>query len=119
MTNINKTELDKAVKASEKALKVLIDELKARIVELEKSNKGLVEKNEKLETELNKIKGRKESTLNVANWANVVSRNARKPEDQLVVVNAAINEQREREKRKKNVIVFGVAESSQEVSTAD
>ncbi len=44
-------------------------------------------------------------------WSSSSSR-GKAPVDKLVVVNAAINEQTEREKRKKNLIVFGLPESS-------
>ena len=56
---------------------------------------------------------------NISNeWVQIVtqgSKNAKKPPEQLVVTNAAINELNEREKRKKNVIIYGVPESSKEV----
>ncbi len=53
-------------------------------------------------------------------WVQIVtkgSKNAKKPPEQLIVANAAINELNEREKRKKNVIIYGVPESSKEVLT--
>jgi hypothetical protein len=48
-------------------------------------------------------------------WVQVVTksaRNAKKPAEQLIVANTTINELNEREKRKKNLFIYGVTESS-------
>ena len=119
MTYINKTELSSAVKAAESRLNVLIDDLYEKIKKLEESNKELVNKNVELTKELNEIKGKSQSTINVSSWANVVGRNIKKTEEQLVVVNAAINEQRDRDKRKKNVLIFGLPESNANAAPID
>jgi len=50
----------------------------------------------------------------VSEWSTVVKRNAKKPVEQLTVVNAAINETIDREKRAKNIVIYGVPESNQE-----
>jgi len=119
MTNINKTELNAAVKAAETKLYKVIEGLQNRVVEAENSNKELRELVSELRNELNQIKKKPAENLNVANWATVVSRNAKKPEEQLVVVNAAINEQKDRERRKKNVIIFGIPETGSNLPAAD
>jgi hypothetical protein len=72
--------------------------------------------------EISKLKNDLESTKNLAKpssisneWVQVVTKgakNAKKPIDQLTVANATISELQEREKRKKNVIIYGVPEST-------
>lgn len=58
-------------------------------------------------------------TSNISsNWVQVLKtggKNVKKPDEQLVVANATINELNEREKRKKNIIIYGVPESGKEV----
>jgi hypothetical protein len=77
--------------------------------------------------EISSLKSQLEASNNSAKasnisseWVQIVtkgSKNAKKPPEQLVVTNAAISELNEREKRKKNVIIYGVPESSKEVLT--
>jgi hypothetical protein len=73
-------------------------------------------------SEISKLKSDVESAKTAAKSSNISScwvqagaknaRNAKKPVEQLVVANATINELNEREKRKKNVMIYGVAEST-------
>ncbi|ESO11721.1 hypothetical protein HELRODRAFT_166741 [Helobdella robusta] len=55
------------------------------------------------------------SNVSTQSWVDVVTRgtkNAKKPVEQLMVANTTISELQEREKRKKNIIIYGVPESS-------
>lgn len=74
----------------------------------------------KLKTDLETAKNSIKSTSISNEWVQVVkqgSKNAKKPTDQLDVANATISEIKEREKRRKNVIIHGVPESTKEVLT--
>ena len=53
------------------------------------------------------------SSITGNNWSTSSSR-SKPPIEQLLVVNAAINEQKDREKRKKNIIVYGLPVSKKE-----
>ncbi|ESN92775.1 hypothetical protein HELRODRAFT_164888 [Helobdella robusta] len=53
--------------------------------------------------------------VNTQSWVDVVTRgtkNAKNPVEQLMMANTTISELQEREKRKKNIIIYGVPESS-------
>jgi len=85
-------------------------------------NKETISTNEikKLKCELEKANNSVKSP-NISNeWVQIVTKGskiAKKPSDQLVVTNAAINELNERERRRKNVIIYGVPESTKVVLT--
>ncbi len=51
-----------------------------------------------------------QATNNHNNWSTAISK-TKAPISQLVVVNAAINEQKNRDKRKNNLVIFGIPES--------
>jgi hypothetical protein len=84
--------------------------------------KLLENKEKENQTEIDKLKSDLEAAKklakpsNISNeWVQVVTKgakNAKKPADQLTVANATINELQEREKRKKNVIIYGIPEST-------
>jgi hypothetical protein len=69
----------------------------------------------KLNEDLNLAKNSVQSASISNKWVQVVTkgaRNAKKPAEQLVVANTTINELNEREKRKKNLIIYGLTESN-------
>ena len=86
---------------------------------LEKVNEGLNNRIKELETKLELSSVMQQSSLNVNTWASVVNKGIKKPNEQIVVVNAAINEQKEREKRKKNIIIYGMVGSESTMTTTD
>ena len=70
---------------------------------------------QKLNEDLNFAKNSVQSSSISNKWVQVVTkgaRNAKKPAEQLVVANTTINELNEREKRKKNLIIYGITESN-------
>ena len=69
--------------------------------------------NEKIEEQKRSCES-DEETSNSSSWATVTARK-KHPISQQIVVNAAINESRAREKRKGNVVIFGINESSKAV----
>ena len=79
------------------------------------SNKN--EKNKeiaKLKTDVETAKKAVNPSNISSNWVQVIkqdAKNAKKPADQLAVANATISELNERERRKKNVIIYGIPES--------
>ena len=118
MTNINKAQLLEAQKTLEDRLLGIINNLAKQIIALEKANGQLETKVKEQEETIKKL-SESGKAINVENWSNVVTRNTKKPVEQLIVVNAALNEQRHREKRRRNVIVFGFSESQQGTSIND
>ena len=118
MTNINKAQLLEAQKTLEDRLLGIISSLAKQIIALEKANGQLETKVKEQEEAIKKL-SESGKAINVENWSNVVTRNTKKPVEQLIVVNAALNEQRDREKRRRNVIVFGFSESQQGTSIND
>ena len=95
--------------------------LSNRVKELEnKKTFNIIEIN-KLKSDLdaaNNASKTLKATNICSDWVNTVTRGskiAKKPAEQLTVTNAAINEMKERERRKKNVIIYGVPESTKEV----
>lgn len=118
MTNINKSQLDEAIKSLEKKLMEKISSLTTRVTTLEELNKKLTAENSDLSNKVEELKDKlanagdgSENTVNVRTWADIVEKNIRKPREQLIVVNAAINEQKDRERRRNNVMVFGLLEA--------
>ena len=110
MTNINKAQLLEAQKTLEDRLLGIINNLAKQIIALEKANGQLETKVKEQEKAIKKL-SESGKAINAENWSNVVTRNTKKPVEQLIVVNAALNEQRDGEKRRRNVIVFGINES--------
>lgn len=92
--------------------------LSERVKQLERNETRNLNEMDKLRNEL-EIANKTVKSPNITNeWVQIVtkgSKNAKKPPEQLVVTNAAINELNEREKRKKNVIIYGVPESTKEI----
>ena len=119
MTNITKEMLNAEIKALKNELKGHLAQMEQRINQLEGQNKEQSEEIKRLtQTNLtleNKLKEKSaNASIDVSEWSTVVKRNAKKPVEQLTVVNAAINETIDREKRAKNVVIYGVPESKQE-----
>ena len=129
MTNVTLTMLREAKIEVKTELMEVINRLFAKVESLEKDNREfrreidrLKDENKQLimqqvtskfdELKTNEGETASNSAMNVNNWANVTAKNIKKPVEQLIVVNAAINESRDRERRKKNVVVFGLAESA-------
>ena len=128
MTNITKEMLNAEVKALKAELKghfnVQIAQIEQRINQLEEQNKEQSEEIKRLtQTNITLEKNLKEksanASINVSDWSTVVKKNAKKPFEQLTVVNAAINETIDREKRAKNIVVYGVPKSNQEKKEED
>jgi len=132
MVNVNLTQLRDAVAECKGQLLETIKELEKRIEILEGENKSqktdienLKTKNLELEKLIEKkckecveeVQNENRSSLknNVQNWSTIAKSGLKQPVEQLIVVNAAINETKDRERRKKNVIVFGLTESTQVV----
>ena len=88
----------------------IINNLAKQVTALEKANGQLETKVKEQEETIKKL-SESGKAINVENWSNVVTRNTKKPVEQSIVVNAALNEQRDGEKRRRNVIVFGINES--------
>lgn len=97
----------------------LVLSLSERVKQLENNETRNLNDISNLKNDIETVKTVKPS--NISNeWVQIVtkgSKNAKKPPEQLIVANAAINELNEREKRKKNVIIYGVPESTKEVLT--
>ena len=106
-TPSNTTDFNKQLKEWIGNVCMVVVELNKKVENLESDKNQLKQQIEVLKKENGESAN---SEINVNNWANVVSKDKKKPVQQLVVVNAAINEQREREKRRKNVVVYGVKE---------
>jgi hypothetical protein len=100
-------------------ISTLMQSLVERVTQLEDNQKSNSNEIRTLKGDIEAAKIAKPS--NISNeWVQIVtkgSKNAKKPPEQLIVANAAINELNEREKRKKNVIIYGVPESTQQVLT--
>jgi hypothetical protein len=94
--------------------------LSERVNQLESREASNANEIKNLKAELEKANNSGKSA-NISNeWVQIVtkgSKNAKKPSDQLVVTNATINELNEREKRKKNIIIYGIPESDKVVLT--
>jgi hypothetical protein len=92
------------------------------VMEQAEQLKLLKAENNSLKDEIKNLKDTRNDSSNLtdsaASWVTVTSRNLgkKKPQEQLIVVNAAINEQNERKKREKNVVIYGVEESTKETA---
>jgi hypothetical protein len=130
MVNVNLTQLKESVGECKSQLMEIINGMSKRIELLESENKAqkseiesLKSKNVELEKVIEKkfkecveeVQSENRSGLanNVKSWATVAKSGVKQPVEQLIVVNAAINEAKDRERRKKNVLVFGLNESTQ------
>ena len=87
-------------------------ELFERVIKLESTKTENDENIKNLKTEINKAA---ESSKSISDWSLIVKQGIqkKKPTEQLMVTNVAINEVDERKRRAKNVIIYGVTESSQ------
>ncbi len=127
MVNVNLSQLKDAVAECKTQLLDVINTLQRRVEELERekrSDKNIIEdlmrKNVELEKKIdskydeyvNRIQNETRASLteSVKTWSSVAK--SKQPVEQLIVVNAAINEAKDRERRKKNVVVFGLKEST-------
>ena len=90
--------------------------LSERVLKLENKEKESLTEIIQIKSDLdNAVK-----TSNIGNdWVEIVTKGIqkKKPSEQLIVANATINEMNERERRKKNIIVYGVPESTNSVLT--
>ena len=88
--------------------------LSERVLNLEKNE--LINLNEIKQLKSDLTNAISVKTSNIRNdWVEIASKgtqNKKKPAEQLIVANATINEMNERDKRKKNIIVYGVPEST-------
>ena len=119
MVNVQLSQLKDAVQECKAQLMEVINVLQRRVevLELEKKTDQIVindlkKKNDELEKKRNQNmmnNTRTSLTENVKTWSSVAK--SKQPVEQLIVVNAAINEAKDRERRKKNVVVFGLKES--------
>ncbi len=95
------------------------------VLELSNHVKLLEEREKEKDIEINKLKSELSAANKTANssnnsskWIQTVkqgTKNAKKPADQIAVENATISEMNERNRRKKNVIIYGVPESKKEI----
>ncbi|XP_065668576.1 uncharacterized protein LOC136088567 [Hydra vulgaris] len=91
-------------------------ELSNKIKNLEDKEKNYLKIIDGLKDDLCKSKQNVNSANITNEWVQIVtkgSKSGKKPPEQLVVANATINELHDREKRKRNLIVFGIPESTQ------
>ena len=88
-------------------------ELFERVIKLESTKTENDENIKNLKTEINKAA---ESSKSISDWSLIVKQGIqkKKPTEQLMVTNVAINELDERKRRAKNVIIYGVTESTKE-----
>jgi len=136
MVNVNLTQFRDAVAECKGQLLETIKELEKRIEILEGENKSqktdienLKTKNLELEKLIEKkckecveeVQNENPSGLknNVQNWSTIAKSGLKQPVEQFIVVNAAINETKDRERRKKNVIDFGLTDSVEIEKQAD
>jgi hypothetical protein len=91
-----------------------------RINQLERNENEKSKEIEKLKIDLESAKKVVNPSNISSNWVQVIkqgAKNAKKPADQLAVANATISELNERERRKKNVVIYGIPESEMEFLT--
>ena len=115
----NPSELSKALHKWCGNISKFVLSLHERVQSLENKETSNVEAIKQLKIDLEAAKNSTKSTSISSDWVQVVTagRSSKKPADQNAVANATISEFKEREKRKKNVIVYGVPESTKEVLT--
>jgi hypothetical protein len=105
------TQVNELIKEGQKTDKLVID-LNKRLALMEK-------KITEQEILINKLKEEKNNPENgqskiASNWVTVLSKNMKKPQDQLTVMNAISIEQEQKKRREKNIVIFGIPESSKE-----
>ncbi|CAF1057648.1 unnamed protein product, partial [Brachionus calyciflorus] len=97
-------------------METLINSKDSTILDLSNKITDLTKRVEQLETEL------KDAKIASQAVAQVEGKKVDRPHEQIEVLNSVVSEQRERERRKKNVIVFGVqmsTKTSQKAQVAD
>ena len=95
-------------------ISAFVSSLSERLTLLESKDKINLDEICKLKTDLAVAQTEKKSPSIVNDWVQVVKAGTQKtkqPAAQLVVVNASVNELKDRERRKKNIIVYGIPES--------
>ena len=93
------------------ALEAKLDKFKSENKELVTKVEQITEANKHLSEKIDQNISKSNSSLQLNEWSSVVKRNIKKPTEQLTVVNAAINETIDREKRARNLVIYGVSES--------
>ena len=85
----------------------IVGALEKRIVELEEKNSAQAAKIEQVEKEQKNA-----PAAGDALWSTIAKRNVKKSTEQLKVINVMADEGKERSKKEKNIIVFGLKEST-------
>jgi len=98
--NAEKERIDELVK--------LVERLTQRVAELEAKNAAQAEKIASVEKE------QKNAPAADALWSTITKRSGKKSPEQLKVINVMADENKERYKKEKNVIIFGLKESAKE-----
>ena len=89
----------------------LVERLTQRVAELEAKNAAQAEKIASVEKE------QKNAPAADALWSTITKRSGKKSPEQLKVINVMADESKERYKKEKNVIIFGLKESAKESIT--
>ncbi|RNA09996.1 hypothetical protein BpHYR1_049896 [Brachionus plicatilis] len=95
-----------------------VENLTKRLEKLESIDAEKLQDIEKLKEEVKEAKLTSKTTDISKSWVQAVGRrtkHSKKPVEQMVVENATINEFNEREKRKKNIIIYGIPESQKNI----
>lgn len=93
-----------------------IDDLLKQIVTLKKKVKALEAQNAAHEEKITKVEEEQKQQPPPADplWTTIAKKNVKKSKEQLKVINVMADESKERSKKEKNVIVFGLKESAKE-----
>ena len=116
MTNVSKTVLDQAIKELEEKLRKDFEQkLLDKDKEFKKMKTDLETKISALESKLTILEANKSPTISNQDikdsWSNAVKRTISTPQ-QMLMINTIANETKERERREKNVVIFGIKAST-------
>ena len=115
MTNVNKSMLDQAIKDLEDKLRKEFEQkLLVKDKEFNKMKTDLEKKITALEVKVTTLEENKSPSISHEDikdsWANAVKKTTSTPQ-QMLMINTMVNETKERERREKNVVIFGIKAS--------
>jgi hypothetical protein len=115
MTNVSKSLLDQTIKdLEEKLRKEFEQKLSEKDKEIERIKTDLEEKIAALESKVTTLEAYKSPSIShediMESWGKAVKRTTSTPQ-QMLMINTMVNETKERERREKNVVIFGMTAS--------